>query len=218
MSRLVFLDTETTSLRPDRRAWEIALIVRTESRDVEHHWHVNAGDLDLGNADPQSLRFGGFYDRHPQSHGEALTMTPSRRPIGASPNLLSEAEAMAKVERLTRDAHLVGATPNFDAELLAARMRAHGLCPSWNYHLIDVNSMMIGWLSAQRDPQSTGPAFPLPWRSDNLAAQVGVVAEPGSRHTALGDARWVRDIYDTITECPAATSAAGAVGSVPSQR
>jgi hypothetical protein len=63
MTKLVFIDTETTSLRPDRRAWDIGLIVRQEGQeDREQSWFVDWADLDLGNADPFALKIGGFYD------------------------------------------------------------------------------------------------------------------------------------------------------------
>ena len=67
MTRIVFLDTETTSLRWDRRAWEVGLIVRDPGRDdQEHHWFIDIRDLDLGNADLMSLKIGRFYERHPE--------------------------------------------------------------------------------------------------------------------------------------------------------
>ncbi len=63
---IVFIDTETTSLRPDRRAWEVGLIRREPGRpDAEHRWLIAADDLDLGNADSFALGVGRFYDRHP---------------------------------------------------------------------------------------------------------------------------------------------------------
>lgn len=49
MTRIVFCDTETTSLRPDRRAWEVGLIVRDpDRREREFQWFVRSEDLDLG--------------------------------------------------------------------------------------------------------------------------------------------------------------------------
>ena len=83
--------------------------------------------------------------------------------------------------------------PNFDAEVLAARMRWHDLAPSWHYHLIDVENLAVGFLAAR------GVQVPLPWNSEDLSRLVGV--EPASdedRHTALGDARWARDIFDAV--------------------
>ncbi|MBO0875367.1 MAG: hypothetical protein J2P19_18450 [Pseudonocardia sp.] len=54
MTALCFLDTETTSLRPDRRAWEIAVIRRDNGHQDQRVWYVAAADLDLGNADPMA--------------------------------------------------------------------------------------------------------------------------------------------------------------------
>lgn len=201
MTELVFIDTETTSLRPDRRAWDIALIVReNDGTDMEYQWFVLAQDLDLGNADPMALKIGRFYDRHPQAVEAARYNLPA-----------SEYEVLHHVERLTRGAHLVGAVPNFDAEVLGARMRANGICPSWHYHLIDVEALVVGYvahkaktLREQLPDTNFEPWPPLPWKSDALAEAVGVKMHEGDRHTALGDARWARDIYDVVIDGTAA--------------
>lgn len=182
---LAFVDCETTSLRPDRRAWEIGIIARTAGHaDVEHHWFIDADDLDLGNADLMSLKIGRFHERHPQY-----------RPDDCRWDREDEADVMQQVEAVTRGAHLVGAVPNFDSEVLAARMRAHGICPSWHYHLADVETLAVGYLAGQGKPL---PA--LPWNSDELALAVGVEpADDSERHTALGDARWAMRIWDKVT-------------------
>ena len=66
MTKLCFIDTETTSLRHDRRAWEIAVITREPGKpDQEKSWFVASEDLDLGNADLMSLKIGRFHERHP---------------------------------------------------------------------------------------------------------------------------------------------------------
>src|SRR5207247_40224 len=64
MTKRCFIDTETTSLRPDRRAWEVGIIVREERllvhptgpdvigvEEREYQFFVDHRDLDLGNAD-----------------------------------------------------------------------------------------------------------------------------------------------------------------------
>lgn len=202
--KLAFCDTETTSLRPDRRAWEVALIVRDPlaseyGTQREHHWFIRAEDLDLGNADPFALKVGRFYDRHPQyAHGHWKTTLVS-----------PEAEVLREVEKLTRGAHLVGAVPNFDAGVLGTRMRAHGILPSWNYHLVDVEPLAAGWLAAhaafldregeaERAAELRRIAAP-PWNSDELSRAVGVEPDEDSRHTALGDAKWAMALYDAVT-------------------
>jgi DNA polymerase III epsilon subunit-like protein len=194
MTRIVFIDTETTSLRPDRRAWEVGLIVRSEdgTHDTEHHWFIDVRDLDLGNADVMSLKIGRFYERHPQIAAEHLS----------SPAVRREDEAMRQIERLTRGAHLVGAVPNFDADVLGARMRANGICPSWHYHLIDIEALAVGYLSGLRSDEPPGMndyPLSLPWKSDDLSRAVGVEPDEDKRHTALGDAAWARDVYDAVT-------------------
>lgn len=178
MATIVFLDTETTSLRPARRAWEIALIVREpDTEDREYAWFVDKDDLNLGDADLMSLKIGHFYERHPE-------MTDSEDGWGA---VIEEVTVLHLVEALTRGATLVGAVPNFDAEVLGARMREHGICPSWHYHLVDVETLAAGALS-----------MALPWDFDAVLAAYGLTYDEADRHTALGDARMVRDLYDAV--------------------
>jgi DNA polymerase III epsilon subunit-like protein len=175
--RLVFLDTETTSVRPDRRVWEIGAVVRDEGQaDDERAWLIDSAGLDLGNADSRSLQVGRFYDRHPEFNGTAETVWCDE-----------EAEALIEVEHLTRGARIVGAVPSFDAEVLSTRMRANGICPSWDYHLIDVESLAAGALRLAP-----------PWKLDDLLTAYGLVYDEAERHTALGDARMVRDLYDAV--------------------
>jgi hypothetical protein len=200
-ARIVFCDTETTSLRHDRRAWEVGLIVREPGRpDAEYQWFVRAGDLDLGNADLNSLHIGRFYQRHPQM----------RNPAGVAGLVPSEAEVLAVVEELTRGAHIVGAVPNFDTEVLGARMRANGICSSWHYHLTCAEVLAAGWLNRhaavlENREATIGEAARLreiarpPWKSDDLSAALGITVSDEDRHTALGDARWAMRIYDAVT-------------------
>jgi hypothetical protein len=181
---LCFIDTETTSLRPDRRAWEVGLILRRPGQpDHERSWFVEAGDLDLGNADLGSLRIGRFFDRHP--HYRAC------REPRVCPR---EYDVLREVEALTRGAHLVGAVPSFDTDVLGARMRAHGICPAWHYHVQDFETLIAGYLAGQGKPVP-----PLPWRSDDLSRLIAV-EPPGDdeRHTALGDARWAVRVWDAV--------------------
>ena len=180
MTPIVFLDTETTGLHPERRAWDIALIRRDESAEIRHQWFIEAEDLDLGNADPFALQVSQFYDRHPDyGHSDVVP--------------LAEQAVLEAVERLTRGAHLVGAVPSFDANVLDRRMRAHGLLPAWHHHLIDVEALAVGYLAAK------GKTVDLPWRSDDLSNACGVEPPASNRrHTALEDARWAMRWYDAI--------------------
>jgi hypothetical protein len=190
---IAFVDTETTSLRHDRRAWEIAVIVRRPGADdVEHTWTIDAEDLDLGNADPASLKFGKFYDRHPEFSTD-FSVRDGDKPGSGDMHAEPEVGALWGVEELTRGAVLMGSNPSFDAEMLAARMRAHGICPSWHYHLEDVPTLALGWL------YGSGGRIPEPRKSDAISLAAGVDPAGYERHTALGDCRWIRDLYDAVT-------------------
>jgi DNA polymerase III epsilon subunit-like protein len=182
---LVFLDTETTSLRHDRRVWEIGAIVREDGGDKEWSWLIAAEDLDLGNADLMSLIIGKFFDRHPDVTTGSAQLD----------NAYGEGDVLADLETVLRGATIVGAVPNFDAEVLATRMRAHGICPSWHYHLVDVETLAAGALR-----------MPPPWNFDKLLAKFGLTYDEADRHTALGDARMVRDLFDAVLSCESVSS------------
>ncbi|MFI5934746.1 hypothetical protein [Actinoplanes sp. NPDC051494] len=183
MTTIAFIDTETTSLHYNRRAWEIAVILRRPNQpDHEQSWLIEHQDLDLGNADLQSLRFGGFYDRHPQIF-----------PAEGMERLHREGDALFAVEQLTRGSIVMGSNPSFDAEVLGARMRAHGICPSWHYHLEDVPTLALGWL------YGSGKPLPEVRKSEQISLACGVDPAQYARHTALGDCRWTRDLYDAVT-------------------
>jgi len=210
MNGIIALDTETTGIGPDRRVWELGLIVTGELpswwRDDEfmrrgrlgldapghYRWFVDAADLDLSNADPFALRVGRFYDRHPQF-------------VTAPAVTVREAELLRWVERLTRGQHLLGAVPNFDADVLDRRMRAHGILPSFHHHLIDVEALAVGYLHGlftHTDNPLDLPAVlsQFPWRSDELSRACGV--EPPAeqdRHSALADADWAWRWWQAIT-------------------
>lgn len=210
---LCFVDTETTGVHPGRRAWEVA-IIRREPDGTEQTLHAFVIDVDLTHADPFGLKVGRFYDRHPAYNDvadRALLDDPwgGRRfaelPGGA--RILYEQDTAVRVERMTRGAHLVGAVPNFDAEVFADMLRRHQLTPAWHYHLIDVEALAVGYLAGQHqaaricnaDQELVPLAVQPPWNSDNLSASCGVRPAVGDeRHTALGDAQWAMRLYDAI--------------------
>jgi hypothetical protein len=103
----------------------------------------------------------------------------------------SESYVFSQVEQLTRFAWGVGAVPNFDTEVIAARMRSRNICPSWHYHLVDVENIAAGALS-----------LPPPWGFDDLLGKFGLVYDEAERHTAMGDTRMARDLYDTVMAGP----------------
>ncbi len=176
MTKLAFLDTETTSLnRRTRQAWDIAYILRESGRpDAEHQMFVG---VDLNKADPMSLKIGGYYDRHPSPFGNWC----------GGDGAVSETAAAKKIAEDLRDAIIVGAVPSFDEETLANLLRQNWLAPTWHYHLVDVESLAAGALQ-----------LPPRWDFDSILDAYGLTYDEADRHTALGDARMVRDLYDAV--------------------
>lgn len=217
---LCFVDTETTGVHPGRRAWEIALIRRDETGTQEVSFFV---DVNLAKADPFGLKVGRFHERHPRGQYLAGLVEGTRTVgeygetnfLGDGYDLVFEWSAAEVVARMTHGAHLVGAVPNFDAEVFDRLLRRHRIIPAWYHHLIDVEALAVGYLaglnaSSPDDDVLEDLGIPvqaygdldsaaLPWKSDELSRVCGV--EPPTeeeRHTALGDARWAMRWYDAI--------------------
>lgn len=208
---LCFLDTETTGLDPDaHEVWEVAAIIRRPGEpEVELEWQL---PVDVGRAEAMGLRVGNFYGRRwsASSDGDpaptagypplAEAFGHDGRRVVANVQMARFAQTFA---RLTWDCHLVGAVVSFDEERLRRLLRRHGACPGWHYHLVDVENLAAGWVAARaarpRGKALAHEARP-PWSSDKLSALVGVEPSQFGRHTALGDARWARAIYDAVIE------------------
>jgi hypothetical protein len=201
LKTLVFLDTETTSKGPDRRPWEIGLIVRRPGKaDEEHHWFIADYHLDLGNGDPESLAIGRFYQRHPGyappealANPADLSWLPKDRFAPPVVEARDEWKVLRAVEQLTRDAQVWCSNPAFDIPMLDARMRYHDICPAWYYHHEDIKSLARGWLH--------GRNMPLPENDSTVELAKACGIDPGAypAHTALGDCRLMRDLYDIVT-------------------
>jgi hypothetical protein len=174
---VVFVDTETTGLDPYlHEIWEVGLI----RGDREYRWFL---PVDLGRADPYSLKIGGYHARHPDGDDGPLAVGDRITPVR---------EFARAFAGYTRGMHLVGAVVSFDEERLRRLLRANGATPDWHYHLIDVEALATGYVAA------AGAALPLPWKSDDLSRELGIEITEDDRHTALGDARWAKRIYDVV--------------------
>lgn len=196
MTVLAFCDLESTGLNPlVNEVWEVGLILRdAEGHDSEHLWQL---PVDLAKADARALSVGKFYERRwpdPEWLPDDDTET-------VQPDLVVWAQHFA---RLTHEAHLVGANPAFDQSFLIPLLRNNGACPGWNYHLIDIEALALGWCmgagggaNAVHRPRPDWTPQP-PWKSNDLSIAVGVDPGDFERHSALGDASWCRAVFDKI--------------------
>lgn len=200
MSRLAFLDTETTGLDFERHeVWEIGLITRDGDVDTEYLWQLWP-DLQL--ADPTGLRISRFYEREQLTrHGDAAAIEYESMPdagfeVGqwqpSHPKLVA-----AKLARLLDGRSIIGAVPSFDANFLTTFLRSEGQAATWHYHLVDVENVAVGYLAANAHEDGHGKSLLPPYSSDELAKMCGVASPTeDERHTALGDAKWVRRWWD----------------------
>jgi len=179
---LVFVDTESTGLdRRTREVWEVGLI-RREPGSTEQEWQAFVGSgLDLSRASTESLHVGRFYERHPW-HALGSAHGP----------MLPERTVAHQVAMRLEGAHLVGAVPSFEDTGLFKLLDRHGLIPAdgstpWHYHLVDCEALAAGALGLQP-----------PWDSKALFRAFGVEILAHELHTALGDARGVRALYDAV--------------------
>lgn len=183
--RMIFLDTETTGLDLEKHeVWEVAAIEREwdgntlKINDVEHHWFLYVNEVD---ADPIALDIGKYWDRHPNALARM-----SGKPLKPM-EVCSERVFAYEFQKLTHKSIIVGAVPDFDAYRLARLMKANGIIPTWDYHLICCEVLAMGHLKVEP-----------PWKSDEVFEKLGIDKTKYERHTAMGDARMVRDIYDLI--------------------
>ncbi len=150
-----------------------------------------------------ALTIGRFHDRYKTTWADSYTDSDYL------------AEFAREFVALTRGLHLAGAVVSFDAERLWKLLRANGECPMWHYHLVDVEALAAGWVSAQCEGEAAdgtrgtvgvvrldGSVNHIdgrpPWTSTDLSLAVGVNPSAFDRHTALGDARWARAIYRAV--------------------
>lgn len=185
MSILVAIDTETLGLAVHHPIWELALIRREPDRaQVEHHWFVQHEAADLGDL-PESFRtdYETRYDAHAaiRTRDLAVILRHLLRPIDGQQPIL------------------IGSNPSFDAERIGYQI-ADDLPGLWHYRAVDSATLAAGWIKgrdAAINAVSSDALLTLPWKSDDLAASIGIEPAKG-RHTALGDARWALAVWDRV--------------------
>ncbi len=209
MTGICFIDTETTGLDPDRHAiWEVALI--TPGGD-EHVWQFPVDEMA---ADPFALDIGRYWARRWGTDNDVSVLNAiydAHNAKSRRKNFPDEGRAIRpdstwarRFRDLTAGCHLAGAVISFDEERLRRLLHSCGVLHRWHYHIIDVEALAVGYLASMAlGPESVRPngfdPLQLPWKSDDLSAALGIKVSDEDRHTALGDAKWARAIYNAVT-------------------
>jgi hypothetical protein len=191
-ARIVFADCETISIDPGPATiWELALIERNPaySGDEENLWHIRP-DVPSGNAG--SLAVGGYYRRcKVRAHAPGSVLRVPLSPDQETEHLGSP-QLAGQLAAILDGAHLIAANPQFDAGHMDAFLRANGECLTADYHYTDLGSLVRGYAVAH------GMTLPWPLKVADAARIVGLRPEDCEAHTALGDVRMGRDIFDRV--------------------
>lgn len=184
MIDICFIDTETLGLDPDAPVWEFAAIRRfPDGREDRTEFFIRHDPAHWLDQMPES-----FLTDYQTRYDNAEALDPH--------------SAAVMVHMVTRGASIVGAVPSFDTERLYKLLRRNGIVPEWHYHLVDVENVVVGYLTACArydgvEPVSLDYLSP-PWQSNVLSSAVGVDPDGFARHTAMGDVLWVRAQWDAV--------------------
>lgn len=215
---IVCIDTETFGLRRNTQPiWEVAAIWPDGGQNLwQLDWSHRGEEPELlqdilADAHPFALEMNGYLGRFgvdPKLDDVSYRVcTPFEFIIQFSMQLkVVESDFGAK-------AHLAGAVVSFDEERIRELYDVHTNTPEgedinypWHYHLIDVESMLLdryAMLVSTRqlvDGNEDGPStLPIPYKAIQLAEAFDIEPTPDEeRHTALGDARWVKRVLEAL--------------------
>lgn len=170
MTTAFLVDVETVGLTAGLHdVFEIAGILFDVATGETISEHWWWMPVDLTQADPTALRLNGYYAREPADDEKTPRLTVAR-----------------ELAKLTAGTILLGCNPGFDDLRLELFMREEGYAPAWHYRPFCIETAVAGHLHVKPG-----------WRtSDDLSKALGV--EPTERHTALGDCRWAKAMYDVV--------------------
>lgn len=179
--RFVFVDTEATGLDHSRHELtEVAWIVRFEDGSEAERVYYPEHTLDGATE-------------------EALQLTHYHERIGPKPRS-PMSEWLVQFLEDARGAALVGAVPDFDARHLQKACRKYGVEPTWDHHLLDVETLALPLIA---------PGPEIPRSLARTCEALGIPHDRGKAHGALYDAQQARAVFDRVWEVVATVRAEG---------
>lgn len=190
MSKLAFVDLETTGVDQSRHeVWEIGLVIVDGEQDTRYCWQICP---DLTTADPMALKVGRYYQRIRDAGAVPGTVWRVEHPELSClevRRIITAAAAAGEIAALLDGVSFAAANVAFDSAFLAAFLRANGQCPTWDYHLVEIESYAAGALG-----------WAPPWKLDKLMTELGASIPEDQRHTALGDAVGIFELWKAARE------------------
>ncbi|MFB7763534.1 hypothetical protein [Streptomyces xiamenensis] len=208
------VDIKTLGPDPDHHPmWQIVVIHRADpydpATDSIHWWQIRPSEQSLHNADSHTVEHSGYHAqmRVPRETSTVSFLAP------AGPTRIEPADLDKEILALLDGAELIGATPNFDARFLRARLNA----APWNPRTLDITTLAAGFLLGKahaytgREPfWGTPPDYYASTRylvegrlPHRLSQGTGVrPPRPEPNRSALGNALWARRLHDRITLPP----------------
>lgn len=226
MTTLCFIDTETTGLDPARHEiWEVACSIRPKTGDERCYvWQL---PVDLSRADTIALNIGRFNERrYEHDDGEANGHNGTMAAVVKRENMPAWAAEFARLtwgahligcvpsfdeNRLERLLRKHGACPGWhyqpiDVETMAAGyvigygrgIAAAALSVTQANALADAGGGRVPDIGQFRGALDRMEEAELPIDSRKISLAIGVDPDDFERHTALGDVRWARAIWDRL--------------------
>lgn len=165
---LVFCDTETNTLSEHRMPWEIGILI--EFPQAVGEWGIHIQDYNH-EMEPAAAAVNGFGERFLNDLSyQAMTLS----------------SAVSHLADLLDGAVFVGSNPSFDQTAMR-NLFIHGMrTPNWHYRSIDVCTLVSGHLKEYIPGLMTA------------ADRMGINYDKDDLHSALGDARLSRQVYNAV--------------------
>lgn len=205
---IIFVDTETTGLYVEsgHEIWEWGSI-RIEDWKTFEKWYWNFGLQSIEwqrreskrivniteavrtnqaicweLADPMAMQINGYFSRDSDTHWNAI----------------DDRKFAQLIFHETYGCSWVGAIPSFDTRMAAEFLKMNDMMPyAWHYHLIDVESMVMGHLLGREDIDLDSLRLPMKYGDLQglLSSGIQSLAMKVGKHTAFGDAFVVLVLY-----------------------
>lgn len=188
MTKIAFLDLETTGLDPLRHTITEVGLILPEGEEIQA-W-IKLEQNELAEAEPQALKINHYYDRRIEAEDRE---NPDHKWTSVIALSHRREFALSLCEDL-QDCILAGCNVKFDQQFLEIWMREQGVVPVWDYRVLDVPTYAAGVHNAitARVEDQIEP----PFSTAKICNALGIESDEGLAHSALYDAQLGQRIWN----------------------